>query len=87
MSASAAVVLAGGSGLAYRAGIPYLPSALMFAAAIIVLGVSASMEDALLRKYDTPHEDDTHPPLLILFRAARTVVLVVMAILVFVLAS
>lgn len=86
-SASAAVVLAGGSALAYRADVPYLPSVLMFAAAIVALGAAASVEDRLLRKYDTPHADDTHPPLLILFRVIRTVVLVIMGILVFVLAS
>ena len=79
-----AVLLVLGSGFTYFAGISYLPAVLMFIAALVVLGVSMTFEDVLLRKYDTPHDDESHPPALIVLRAARAVVLVTMAVLVFV---
>ena len=79
-----AVLLVLTSGFTYFAGISYIPAALMFIAALVVLGVSMSFEDVLLRKYDTPHVDDSHPPALIFLRATRAVVLLTMAVLVFV---
>jgi hypothetical protein len=79
-----AVLLVLASGVTFFAGIGYLPAALMFIAALVVLGVSMLFEDVLLRKYDTPHVDDSHPPALIFLRAMRTVVLITMAVLVFV---
>jgi hypothetical protein len=44
------------------------------------------VEDILIEKYDTPHDEDKHPPLLILFRAARSVIMVAMGVLIFYLA-
>ncbi len=82
--AGVAVVLIVGSGLTYSAGVSYLPSILMFIAALAVLGISMTYEDALLAKYDTPHDDDSHPPQLIFLRAGRATVLLVMGILIFV---
>jgi hypothetical protein len=76
-----AVILVAGSGLAYTAGVTYLPSILMFVAAMIVMGVMMTAEDALLSKYDTPHDEDAHPPQLISLRAGRAIVLITMIVL------
>ena len=43
-------------------------------------------EDILIQKYDTPHEEDTHPPQLIMLRMVRGIVLIVLGTLFFVLA-
>jgi len=86
IASGAAVVAIIGSGLAYQAGISYLPSILMFIAALLVLGVTMIAEDSLLQKYDTPHDEDKHPPMLMLLRFGRAAVLVILGILVFVLA-
>ena len=82
--AGAAVI---GAWLSYLAGIPWLPVILMIVAALLVLGISMLLEDILIGKYDTPHDEDRHPPLLILFRAVRSVVMVAMGILIFYMAS
>lgn len=78
-----AAVFAIGSATAYSAGIEYLPSILMFVAAVATLGASMNAEDTLLAKYDTPHDEDTHPPQLIALRLARAIVLFAMGILIF----
>ena len=85
--ASAAAVVAGVAAvLLYLQEVSYLPSILMLVAAITVLGVLMIAEDSLLLKYDTPHDEDKHPPALILLRSGRAIILVVLSILVFVLA-
>lgn len=76
-----AIVLAVGSGLAYSAGIAYMPSVLMFVAALMVMGVMMTAEDDLLQKYDTPHDEDKHPPQLVTLRAVRSTVLSAMIVL------
>ena len=81
--AGAAVIV---SGLAYLSGIPWLPVILMIIASLLVLGISMMLEDILIGKYDTPHDEDKHPPLLILFRAVRSMVMVAMGVLIFYLA-
>ena len=53
---------------------------------VTVLGVSMMEEDILIQKYDTPHEEDTHPPQLIMLRMVRGIVLIVLGTLFFVLA-
>jgi len=63
--------------------IRYLPAVLMLLAVIVVIGVSMSFEDVLLRKYDTPHDEDAHPPALIAWRAMRALVIIAMAVLIF----
>jgi hypothetical protein len=55
----------------------------MFISALLVLGASMTAEDILLAKYDTPHDEDKHPPQLILLRAVRAIVLVGMGSLIF----
>jgi hypothetical protein len=69
--------------LTHLSAIPWLPVILMIIAALLVLGISMMLEDLLIRKYDTPHDEDKHPPALILFRAARSVVMIVMGVLIF----
>jgi hypothetical protein len=86
LAGAAAIVAIIGSGLTYMAGIPYFPSILMFVAALLVLGVTMIAEDSLLIKYDTPHDEDKHPPALILLRFGRAAILIVLGILVFYLA-
>jgi hypothetical protein len=85
-----AALLAGaaliGAGLSYLSAIPWIPVILMIVSALIVLGISMMVEDILIEKYDTPHDEDKHPPLLILFRAARSVIMVAMGVLIFYLA-
>jgi hypothetical protein len=81
--AGAAII---GSGLSYFAGIPWLPVILMIVASLLVLGISMMLEDILITRYDTPHDEDKHPPLLILFRAVRAIVMVAMGVLIFYLA-
>jgi len=81
-----AVFLIGGSALSYIAGISFVPSILMFIAAVTILGVSMMEEDVLIQKYDTPHDDDTHPPQLVMLRMGRAVVLIVLGVSFFVLA-
>jgi hypothetical protein len=81
MTTALAIALVAGSGLAYSAGIDYLPSVLMFVAALMAMGVMMTAEDDLLRKYDTPHDEDTHPPQLVTLRAVRSTVLFVMIVL------
>ena len=80
MATLIAVALVAGSGLSYFAGIEYLPSLLMFVAVLIVMGVLMTAEDDLLRKYDTPHDEDSHPPQLITLRAARSTLLIAMIV-------
>lgn len=80
LSAGAALLLVAVSAAAWAARIEYLPSGLMFVAALIVLGFAMSAEDVLLKRYDTPHDDDAHPPPLVAFRAARATVLVAMIV-------
>jgi hypothetical protein len=75
-----------GAGLSYLSAIPFLPVILMIVSALMVLGISMMLEDILIGKYDTPHDEDKHPPLLILFRAARSVIMVAMGVLIFYLA-
>ena len=82
-STGVAVVTLAASVATYLADISYLPSILMFVSALMVMGASMTAEDTLLARYDTPHDDDKHPPQLILLRAARAVVLVAMAALIF----
>jgi hypothetical protein len=86
ISIVAAIALIAGSGVSHMAEISYLPSILMFIAAVTVLGVSMMEEDILIQKYDTPHEEDTHPPQLIMLRMVRGIVLIVLGTLFFVLA-
>ncbi len=81
--AIAAVITVAVSGLTWMAGIGYLPSILMFVAAILVLGLSMTVEDRLISRYDTPHDDDTHPWPLIALRAVRAIVLIAMGIAIF----
>ena len=85
-----AALLAGaaliGAGLSYLSAIPWIPVILMIVSALIVLGISMMIEDILIGKYDTPHDEDKHPPLLILFRAARSVIMVAMGVMIFFLA-
>jgi len=83
LTAVLAILLLVAAGLAYGAGIPWLPSGLTFFATLFVLGLTMHIEDRLLKRYDTPHEDDTHPPALVLFRFARGTVLVLLGILIF----
>lgn len=83
IASAAAVAMIIAAGLAYMAEIRYLPSILIFIAAIVVVGVSMMEEDVLIQKYDTPHDEDRHPPALILFRFGRGIIL---GILLFVLA-
>ena len=80
MASLIAIALVAGSGLGYAAGIDYLPSLLMFVATLIVMGVLMTAEDDLLRKYDTPHDEDAHPPQLITLRAVRSTVLIAMIV-------
>jgi len=86
IAAAAAVAAIVAAGVLYVAGVSWLPSILMFIAALMVLGISMILEDSLIEKYDTPHDEDRHPPLLILLRSGRAVVMVILGILVFVLA-
>jgi hypothetical protein len=83
LGASAVVIAAAASGITWVLGMSYVPSALMFVAAILVLGLGMTVEDRMLARYDTPHDDDTHPPRLILLRAVRAVVLIAMGIAIF----
>jgi len=62
MYSVAAVIAIGGSVLTWIAGISYVPGILMLIGAIFVLGLGMSVEDLLLVRYDTPHDDDAHPP-------------------------
>ena len=80
---SIALAVLAGSIFSYLAGVAYLPSILMFVAALFVLGLSMTAEDRLLEKFDTPHDEDKHPPQLILLRAARALVMIAMGILIF----
>ena len=75
-----------GAGLSSLSASPWLPVILMIVSALIVLGISMMIEDILIGKYDTPHDEDKHPPLLILFRAARSVIMVAMGVMIFFLA-
>lgn len=81
-----AIAALAGSAAAYMSGINYLPSILMFVSALVVLGLSMTAEDTLLKKYDTPHDEDKHPAPLILLRAVRAIVVIAMGILIFYLA-
>ena len=83
LTASAIIIALVGSVMSYLADINYVPSVLMIIAAILVLGVGMNMEDHLLARYDTPHDDDTHPPQLIMLRAARAIILIIMGIAIF----
>ena len=80
---AAAAVLALAAWVTFYLDIRYLPAALMLFAVIVVIGVSMSFEDILLRKYDTPHDEDAHPPVLIAWRAVRALVVIAMAALIF----
>ena len=82
--AGAAII---GAALSYLSAIPWLPVALMTVAALIVLGITMMLEDILIGKYDTPHDEDKHPPALILFRALRPIIMIAMGVLIFYLAS
>ncbi|MDH3439726.1 MAG: hypothetical protein OEM63_03155 [Gammaproteobacteria bacterium] len=75
--AVAATITVAASGVSYLAGVQYLPSILMFVAAMIVLGLSMNIEDNLLARYDTPHDDDHHPPQLVSLRATRAIVMLI----------
>lgn len=86
IASAAAVIAIIAAVLLYMKGVSYLPSILVLVAALTVLGVLMIAEDSLLLKYDTPHDEDKHPPALILLRAGRAVVVVALGILVFVLA-
>jgi hypothetical protein len=81
-----AVVLVTGSGISYRLGINYVPAILMFVATLLVLGITMSLEDVLLAKYDTPHDDDTHLPKLVALRSMRAIIVIAMGIMIFVVA-
>lgn len=72
--------------VAYDAEVQYLPGVLMFVAALVVLGLSMNLEDRLLVKYDTPHDDDHHPPRLVAFRAVRAAVMLMMGVAIFAMA-
>ena len=78
--AVAAIITVAVSGISYVAGVQYLPSIVMFVAAMITLGLSMNIEDNLLARYDTPHDDDNHPPQLISLRAIRAIALIAMGI-------
>jgi hypothetical protein len=68
--------------LSYRAGIDYLPSVFLLVVGILMLGVFAELEDAILLKI----EDSTilsHDWHLVLFRAMRTIILLCIGVLVF----
>ena len=80
MATALAIALVAASGLAYSEGNDYLPSVLMFVAALVVMGVMMSAEDTLLQKYDTPHDEDAHPPQLVTLRAVRSTVLIAMIV-------
>jgi heme A synthase len=80
LATGAATLLVAASGVVYISGIQYVPSILMFIAALIVMGVAMTAEDSLLRKYDTPHDDDTHPPQLVTLRAVRSILLIAMIV-------
>jgi hypothetical protein len=80
IATGAAIVLVAASGVAYISGIQYTPSVLMFFAALTVMGVAMTAEDTLLGKYDTPHDEDTHPPQLVTLRAVRSVILISMIV-------
>lgn len=80
MSGACAIALVAGSGFGYAAGVDYLPSLFMFGATLIVMGVLMTAEDGLLRKYDTPHEEDRHPPPLIMLRVVRSTLLAAMIV-------
>ena len=82
-STGVAVVTLAASVATYLADISYLPSILMFVSALMVMGASMTAEDTLLARYDTPHDDDKHPPQLILLRAARVCVRCALASLIF----
>lgn len=84
LSTAVAVLLGVGSVIAYILDIRYLPAVLMFVGALVVLGVTMSLEDALLAKYDTPHDEDTHPPQLIALRAIRAIIVIAMGTSIFV---
>lgn len=86
ISALAAIIAIAASGVAYDTGAQYLPGVLMFVAAVIVLGLLMNIEDRLLVKYDTPHDDDHHPPPLVAFRAIRALVMIVMGVAIFAMA-
>jgi len=73
-----AILLVVASVIGYILDISYLPAVLMFVAALAVLGVTMSLEDVLLAKFDTPHDDDTHPPQLIALRAIRAIIVIAM---------
>ena len=83
LTISAALITVVGSVMSYQAGINYMPSILMFVAALLGLGAGMNMEDRLIARYDTPHDDDTHPPQLITLRAVRAIVLIIMGVAVF----
>ena len=55
----------------------------MFIAALLVFSITATIEDGLLVKYDTPHDEDTHPPKLILLRATRAILMLAIGVLFF----
>ena len=80
LATGVATLLVAASGVVYISGIQYIPSILMFIAALIVMGVAMTAEDSLLRKYDTPHDDDTHPPQLVTLRAVRSILLIAMIV-------
>jgi hypothetical protein len=86
MLTAVALMLVVAAGLTRLAAIAYLPPILMFVATVIVLGISMILEDMLIQKYDTPHDEDTHPPALITLRAIRSIIVFAMAVFVFVLA-
>ena len=71
------------SWLSYMYGIPWLPVILMIMASLTLLGLSMMIEDELIAEYDTPHDEDAHPPALILFRAARSIIMVTMGVMIF----
>jgi len=78
----AAAVLVLAAWVTFYLDIRYLPAVLMLLAVIVVIGVSMSFEDVLLGKYDTPHDEDVHPPALIAWRAVRALVIIAMAALI-----
>lgn len=86
ISAIAAIIAIAASAVAYDNGAQYSPAILMFIAALIVLGLSMNFEDRLLMKYDTPHDDDSHPPRLVALRAVRAIVMMTMGVAIFALA-
>ena len=84
LAVAAAAALIIGSVLISTAGMRNLPGLMIFVAALMIIGVSMMLEDALLLKYDTPHEEDRHPPLLTLFRLCRAIIVSALGVLFFV---